>query len=213
MPWNLHHRPNTTSAPSPCSSVGSSACKLIPAKTKVKAGRRRFSPPSLHVHIHVAVQMWILQQKLYLGLILSHLLGKGGAVQLSCRPGQSATLPCSYRYESGGQVSQLSVQWWSPDGQLLCHYIKHKTFRNCSSGYSISYQPGSIRLTVHRVHDHDFGTHVCSVSKPHKFTDVNIELVRMSESNTSAPVGGVSQSGVSWRIFVLHGLGCLLVFM
>ncbi|KAM9366181.1 uncharacterized protein ABDE67_007547 [Symphorus nematophorus] len=148
---------------------------------------------------------------LYFGLVLSHLVGGkvGGSaeVRVFCQPGQSVTLPCSYHYEDDAHVSQLSVQWRSPDNELLCHYIKHKAFQNCTMGYSISYTPGSITLSIQRVRTQDFGAHVCSVSKRHEFSDFSVELVRTSDSVTSAPNTGWSQSGPAWSLLLLHTLG------
>lgn len=97
-----------------------------------------------------------------------------------CHPGMRATLPCPYHYEEHVQVPQLSVQWRSPNNQLLCHYIKHKSYQNCSSGYTIVYVPGSIRLVVQQLDLYDFGVHVCSVGKKHEFSDYRIEVVRVS---------------------------------
>lgn len=101
-------------------------------------------------------------------------------MKVLCRPGQRVSLPCSYHYEDGSQVSQLSVQWRSPRNELLCHYIKHKSFQNCSAGYDMSYSPGSITLTIQEVRAEDYGAHVCSVSKRHEFSDHRVELDRMS---------------------------------
>ncbi|KAM4593478.1 uncharacterized protein PAE49_007816 isoform 2-T2 [Odontesthes bonariensis] len=148
---------------------------------------------------------------LYLGLVLSHLVGEGSAEKVFGRPGEPVTLPCSYHYEDGAHISQLSVQWRSPLNELLCHYIKHKAFQNCSAGYAISYSPGSIALSIHQVRPHDLGTHVCSVSKRHEFSDYSIELDSMAESVTSAPTGGVKHSGLTWSLAVLHALTCLFV--
>ncbi|XP_077942000.1 hyaluronan and proteoglycan link protein 4-like isoform X2 [Gasterosteus aculeatus] len=134
---------------------------------------------------------------LCLGLVLTHLIGEGGAVRVLCRPGQPVSLPCSYHYEDHARVSQLSVQWRSPGDQLLCHYIKHKAYRNCSAGYAVAYRPGSITLTIRSVGAQDFGTHVCSVSKPHEFSDFSVELARMSDPVTLAPNGG-NRSGPTW---------------
>ncbi|XP_076737886.1 uncharacterized protein LOC143416503 [Maylandia zebra] len=148
---------------------------------------------------------------LYLGLILSHVGGGGSTGKLLCLPGQRATLPCSYHYEDQMHIFQLSIQWRSPLNELLCHYIKHKAFQNCTAGYTISYSPGNITLTVLQARLEDFGTHVCSVSKRHEFSDYSIELARMSDSVTSAPTGGMNQSGLTWRLIILHALACLLV--
>ncbi|KAM8762393.1 uncharacterized protein AB9X84_007183 isoform 1-T3 [Acanthopagrus schlegelii] len=132
----------------------------------------------------------------------------GSVVRVLCRPGQAVTLPCSYHYEDDTQLSQLSVQWRSPNNELLCHYIKHKSFQNCSDGYSITYRPGSITLTIQRVRTEDFGTHICSVSKRHEFSDYSVELDRMPDSVTSAPNSGWTRSGPSWTLWVLvHMLG------
>ncbi|GLD55712.1 hyaluronan and proteoglycan link protein 4-like protein [Lates japonicus] len=118
---------------------------------------------------------------LYLGLILSHLVGEGSVVKVLCQPGERVTLPCSYHYEDHTHISQLSVQWRSPHNELLCHYIKHKAFQNCTAGYTIIYSPGSITLTIQQVKMEDFGAHVCSVGKRHEFSDYNIELARMPD--------------------------------
>ena len=98
---------------------------------------------------------------------------------MRCRPGERVTLPCSYHYEDDTHISQLSVQWKSPGNELLCHYIKHKAFQNCTPGYAIVYSPGSITLTVQRVGAGDFGVHVCSVAKRHEFSDYSVEVARM----------------------------------
>ncbi|AWP01057.1 Hypothetical protein SMAX5B_021159 [Scophthalmus maximus] len=123
---------------------------------------------------------------LYPGLVLVLslvLLGEGSVVTVLCRPGERVTLPCPYHYEDDGHVSQLSVQWRSPNHELLCHYIKHRRFHNCSAGYALSYRPGSITLSVLRVATHDLGLHVCSVAKRHEFSDLSVQLVRMSEDD------------------------------
>ncbi|CAK6977273.1 hypothetical protein D5F01_LYC04366 [Scomber scombrus] len=149
---------------------------------------------------------------LYLGLVLSQLVGEGSVVKVICQPGQQVTLPCTYHYEDHANISQLSVQWRSPNNELLCHYIKHKVFQNCTAGYAITYAPGSITLSIQQVKMEDFGAHVCSVSKRHEFSDFSIVLAKMSETVTSAPTGGSSQSGPSWRLVLLHTL-VLCVFM
>ncbi|XP_071345794.1 CD276 antigen-like [Trachinotus anak] len=143
---------------------------------------------------------------LYLGLVLSHLVGEGSVVKVLCQPGERVTLLCSYHYEDHTNVSQLSVQWRSPHNELLCHYIKHKAFQNCTAGYTIIYAPGNITLTIQQVRMEDFGVHVCSVSKRHEFSDYSIELARMSESVTSAPKSRGSQSGHTWTLILLHTL-------
>lgn len=107
---------------------------------------------------------------------LSYSVPAGGAVQVFGEAGQRVTLPCLYHYEDTSQLSQLSVQWRSPTNALLCHFIKHKSFTNCSDGYAISYQPANITLHVLHAHTRDYGTHVCSVSKPHQFSDYKVEL-------------------------------------
>ncbi|KAM9318844.1 uncharacterized protein KZ484_023155 [Pholidichthys leucotaenia] len=149
---------------------------------------------------------------LYLGLILSHFI-QGSGIKVFSQPGQSVTLLCSYHYEDQVHIPQLSVQWRSPHNELLCHYIKHKDFQKCTPGYNIKYSPGSISLTIQQARPEDLGTHVCSVSKPHEFSDYRIELASKSESNTSAPMSGVNQSGFTGRLLVLHTFTCLLLCM
>ncbi|XP_076585580.1 uncharacterized protein LOC143314374 [Chaetodon auriga] len=148
---------------------------------------------------------------LYFGLVLSHLVGEGSVVKVLCQPGRPASLPCSYDYEDHEHVAQLSVQWRSPNNELLCHYIKHKAFQNCTAGYTITYSPGSITLTIRHVKAEDFGAHVCSVSKPHEFSDYSVELDRMSDSVTSAPNSGWNPSGPTWTLVVLHTLGLFVL--
>ena len=104
----------------------------------------------------------------------------GGVLRVLSRPGQPVTLPCPYRYEDGSQLSELSVQWRSPDNELLCHFIKHKAFQRCSAGYAIAYSPGNITLTIRRARPRDLGAHVCSVSKRDEFSDCSVELATMS---------------------------------
>ncbi|KAF7688845.1 hypothetical protein HF521_013652 [Silurus meridionalis] len=94
-------------------------------------------------------------------------------------------MPCEYEYEAQGAIKQLSLQWKSPKSQLLCHFIKHKDYRNCTQGYSTLYTPGNITLIIDTVKEDDFGKHVCSVSKRHSFSDFIIELVKVTDS--SAP--------------------------
>ncbi|XP_078141411.1 uncharacterized protein LOC144539621 [Centroberyx gerrardi] len=147
---------------------------------------------------------------LCLGLVLSHLVGEGSVVKVLSQPGQRVTLPCSYHYEDHTHITQLSVQWRSPRNELLCHYIKHKAFQNCTVGYTISYTPGSITLTVQEVKMEDFGAHVCSVSKRHEFTDYSIELAMMTEPVTSAPTSGWSQSGHTRRLILLPALSLFI---
>ncbi|KAL0192543.1 hypothetical protein M9458_010839, partial [Cirrhinus mrigala] len=57
-------------------------------------------------------------------------------------------MPCQYEYEARGSIQQLSLQWRSPRNQLLCHLIKHKTYSNCTAGYSVHYNPGNITLII-----------------------------------------------------------------
>ncbi|CAB1338824.1 unnamed protein product [Coregonus sp. 'balchen'] len=89
---------------------------------------------------------------LSLGLVMSHLVVRGSAVKVLSQPGNTVQFPCSYSYEDHQDIPQLSVQWRGPGNTLLCHYIKHK------------------------VRTQDFGSHVCSVSKRHEFSDFSIEL-------------------------------------
>lgn len=141
---------------------------------------------------------------LYLGFVLSHLLGEGSVVQLG-RPGQWASLPCPYHYEDHSSLPELSVQWRGPQNLLLCHYVKHRAFQNCTAGYSISYSPANISLAIHRVRDRDFGTHLCSVSKRHEFSDSRVQLDRQPESVTLVPKGnGETLSDNVWTL--LSGL-------
>ncbi|XP_061605776.1 tetraspanin-18B-like isoform X2 [Phyllopteryx taeniolatus] len=95
------------------------------------------------------------------------------------------------------QNNKLSVQWRSPHNELLCHYIKHKAFQNCTVGYTISDTRSGITLTIQRVKMKDLGSHVCSVSKPHDFSDHTIELAMVKRSITSAPQSGWSRSSKS----------------
>uniref|UniRef100_A0A8C6L1P9 Ig-like domain-containing protein n=1 Tax=Nothobranchius furzeri TaxID=105023 RepID=A0A8C6L1P9_NOTFU len=106
----------------------------------------------------------------------STFVSSGSSVKVFSRPGQLVTLPCSYQYESRTNISQLSVQWRSPANELLCHYIKHKSFQNCSTGYTIHYRPGNISLIIQQVQTKDIGTHICSVSKRHEFSDFSVDL-------------------------------------
>ncbi|KAE8297725.1 hypothetical protein D5F01_LYC04366 [Larimichthys crocea] len=140
---------------------------------------------------------------LYFGLVLSQLVGGGSVGRVPCRPGERVTFQCSYHYEDHEHVSQLSVQWRNPNNELLCHYIKHKAFQNCTMGYAITYSPGSIALTIQHVKMDDFGVHVCSVSKRHEFSDYSVELARTSDPVTTAPNRGRTQSGPVWTLLVL----------
>ena len=85
-----------------------------------------------------------------------------------------------YHYEDQSNIPQLSVQWRGPNNGLLCHYIKHKGFQNCTEGHSMTYIPGKITLTIKEVKMDDFGSHVCSVSKRHEFSDFSLELAMMT---------------------------------
>ncbi|KAF5899841.1 hepatocyte cell adhesion molecule-like, partial [Clarias magur] len=99
-------------------------------------------------------------------------------MQLRSPLSRTLSMPCEYDYEAQGSVQQLSLQWKSPKSQLLCHFIKHKDYRNCTQGYSALYTPGNITLVIHEVKEADFGKHVCSVSKRHAFVDYTIELLQ-----------------------------------
>ena len=60
---------------------------------------------------------------------------------------------------------------------IYCYIICYvKAFRNCTQGYSLDYTPRKITLSITEVRTQDFGSHVCSVSKRHEFTDFSIEL-------------------------------------
>ncbi|KAI5608356.1 neurogranin [Silurus asotus] len=104
--------------------------------------------------------------------------GEVTALQLGSLPARKLSMPCEYEYEAQGAIKQLSLQWKSPKSQLLCHFIKHKDYRNCTQGYSTLYTPGNITLVIDTVKEDDFGKHVCSVSKRHSFSDFIIELVK-----------------------------------
>lgn len=106
----------------------------------------------------------------------------GGAVQLFCRPGQRLSLPCPYGFEDGQNLERLTVRWTSPRRKLLCHYIKHRKYQNCSAGYAMRYRPGSIQLSIQRAQNRDLGTHVCSVAKPHESQDFSIHVAWMEGS-------------------------------
>ncbi|KAM9825143.1 uncharacterized protein ACBT44_005941 isoform 2-T2 [Syngnathus typhle] len=126
-----------------------------------------------------------------------------------CEPGQPITLLCGH-YHENTLASQLSVQWRSPHNELLCHYIKHKTFQNCMVGYSITDTDGGIVLTIQRVKTKDIGSHVCSVSKPHEFSDHIIELTMVTKPITSPPQRGLSRSSPNWSLILLL-IVCLVV--
>lgn len=104
--------------------------------------------------------------------------GGGSGVRVFSPPGRTVHLRCLYHFEDEEQQPHLSVQWKDPSKDLLCHYIKHKQYKKCSSGYELSYQPANITLTIQHVHHQDFGVHLCSVNKPHNFSDHNVELAR-----------------------------------
>ncbi|CAL8363153.1 unnamed protein product [Gadus morhua 'NCC'] len=133
------------------------------------------------------------------GCALSHTDGKDSMTQLLTLPGRPVTMPCAYRYEDHGEVPQLSVQWRGPPGRgLLCHYIKHKAFQNCTPGYSLSYRPASILLTIQQVQAWDYGTHVCSVSKRHDVSDNSVHLAMRTEGvnegqSSGRPLPGPTQ--------------------
>lgn len=44
----------------------------------------------------------------------------------------------------------------------------------------MTYIPGKITLTIKEVKMDDFGSHVCSVSKRHEFSDFSLELAMMT---------------------------------
>lgn len=99
------------------------------------------------------------------------------AVRVFSPLGQTVGLPCKYGFESLRDLKQLSLQWKGPSNELLCHFIKHKAYQNCTPGYSLEYTPDNITLTIWMVKRTDFGTHVCSVSKRHEFSDFSIDLI------------------------------------
>ncbi|KAJ0001743.1 hypothetical protein NQD34_001539 [Periophthalmus magnuspinnatus] len=138
---------------------------------------------------------------LYMALIWSHLTVKGSEV-LFASPGQPFSLPCVYPYEDHTPLPELSVQWKSPQNQLLCHFVKHKSFLNCSSGYHLSYRPARISLAIERVQNQDYGTHLCSVSKRHEFTDTQVQLSRQTESVTPTPGRGVTLTVQCWTFLL-----------
>ncbi|XP_054876989.1 uncharacterized protein LOC129352148 isoform X2 [Poeciliopsis prolifica] len=137
-------------------------------------------------------------------------LSSCGAVQLFCRPGQRLSLPCPYGFEDEQNLERLTVRWTSPRRKLLCHYIKHRKYQNCSTGYAMRYRPGSIQLSIQWAQNRDLGTHVCSVAKPHESQDFSIHVAWMEESVTSAPAGGGNRPGCSWS-FVIIALTCCFV--
>ncbi|XP_036837702.1 uncharacterized protein LOC118965059 [Oncorhynchus mykiss] len=120
----------------------------------------------------------------------------GSAVKVLSQPGNTVQFPCDYSYEDHQDIPQLSVQWRGPSNTLLCHYIKHKVFRNCTQGYSLDYTPRKITLSITEVRTQDFGSHVCSVSKRHEFTDFSIELAVKTDPITSLPTNRWAQSGL-----------------
>nr|XP_023672091.1 uncharacterized protein LOC111846276 [Paramormyrops kingsleyae] len=151
-----------------------------------------------------------MRVSLWLGLLFCFFLVRGTALRVFTTLGGRAELPCRYEYEDAGPIQELSVQWKGPQHQLLCHFIKHKAFRNCSGGYALDYAPGRIRLCVEEVTAADAGPHVCSVSKQHAFTDSVIELHLTSRSATAAPLPSKCLSGkargsiplVSWVLLL-----------
>ncbi|XP_077375706.1 uncharacterized protein LOC144017715 [Festucalex cinctus] len=140
--------------------------------------------------------------RLFYVFTLLHLIVEGTFVKVLCQPGQPITLLC-VRYHDNTLGSQLSVQWRSPHNDLLCHYIKHKAFQNCTTGYTISDTGGGVTLTIRRVEMKDLGSHVCSVSKPHEFSDHTFELAMVTRSVTSGPRSGSSRSSPNWRLILL----------
>ncbi|KAK3509118.1 hypothetical protein QTP70_020229 [Hemibagrus guttatus] len=118
------------------------------------------------------------RKELMLMILMLHFVFQVTALQLHSPLMQNLSMPCEYDYEAHGAIEQLSVQWRSPQSQLLCHFIKHKNYRNCTQGYSALYTPGNITLIIQKVKEEDFGKHVCSVSKRHAFLDYIIELTQ-----------------------------------
>lgn len=102
------------------------------------------------------------------------------AVRVFSPLGLTAGLPCYYGFESLEDIKQLSLQWKGPSNELFCHFIKHKAYQNCTPGYSLVYTPNNITLSIMTVKWTDFGTHVCSVSKRHEFSDFRIEVILKS---------------------------------
>ncbi|MFT7818564.1 uncharacterized protein LOC111846276 [Arapaima gigas] len=113
---------------------------------------------------------------IFLRLLLCSFVMKGTAVKVLATIGGQASLPCRYEYEEAGAIEELSVQWKGPQQQLLCHFVKHKSFRNCTPGYDLIYTPGRITLVIGQVAAEDAGSHVCSVSKRHTFSDFVAQL-------------------------------------
>ncbi|KAJ8276618.1 hypothetical protein COCON_G00083700 [Conger conger] len=127
----------------------------------------------------------------------------GAAVTVLITPGSRAEIPCRYAYEDQGAIGEMSVQWKGPENQLLCHYIKHKSFQNCTPGYSLDYAPGRITLIIEEAVPGDLGTHVCSVSKRHDFSDFDAELRLRPKSFTEAPRASGNHSGNKGALFLL----------
>ncbi|KAM9441191.1 uncharacterized protein Hap1MRO34_026283 [Clarias gariepinus] len=147
--------------------------------------------------------------ELMLKMIALSLVLRVTAMQFRSPLSRTLSMPCEYDYEAQGSIEQLSMQWKSPRSQLLCHFIKHKDYRNCTQGYSALYTPGNITLIVHKVKEADFGKHVCSVSKRHAFVDYIIELVQMTESSTPLPSDKQERTGYAQEHLLL--LGCSLI--
>ncbi|KAJ8388319.1 hypothetical protein AAFF_G00134730 [Aldrovandia affinis] len=116
-------------------------------------------------------------------------------VKVLTTSGSRAEFPCRYEYEARGAIGQMSLQWRGPEHRLLCHYIKHKSFQNCTPGYSLDYTPGKITLIIKEVMAADIGTHVCSVNKQHEFSDFLTELSLRPKSSTEAPTANGNHSG------------------
>ncbi|XP_076130726.1 neurogranin (protein kinase C substrate, RC3) a isoform X1 [Alosa pseudoharengus] len=132
------------------------------------------------------------------------------AVRVYSPLGLMARLPCKYEFEILEDLKQLSLQWKSPSNELLCHFIKHKAYQKCTPGYSLEYSPNNVTLTIRTVRRTDFGTHVCSVSKSHEFSDFSIDLILKSESSSNSSVGSGCDSG---HAHPLSSLLCLIVII
>ncbi|XP_076866762.1 uncharacterized protein LOC143518176 [Brachyhypopomus gauderio] len=130
------------------------------------------------------------------------------ALELRSPPARPLAMPCVYDYEVHGGIQQLSLQWHSPAARLLCNFIKHKAYRNCTAGYSVLYAPGNATLVIDSVKEEDYGKHVCTVSKHHDFLDYIIYIMRAIESSTSPPAAKGEHSGCARNHLFL--LGCSL---
>lgn len=137
----------------------------------------------------------------------------GNAVKVLITPGSRAEIPCRYTYEDQGAIAEMSVQWRGPENQVLCHYIKHKSFRNCTPGYSLDYAPGQITLIIEEVAVADLGTHVCSVSKRHEFSDFDAELSLRPKSFTESPKANGNHSGNKGGALFLFGWALSACFL